>query len=195
MDYGFITGAIQLGNLDPRDESYELRRSPIEELDEVQFSPDKPGKTFKIGRLLCEPFQTRLIEFLRRHKSEFAWTHLDILGIDLTIMVHNLAVDPKIKLVKQKMRSFNPERYAAINTEVDKLVEAGSIREVQYPKWITNIVLVKKTCGKWRVCTNFTDLNRACPKDSFPLPRIDQLVDVTAGHELFNFMDAYSGYN
>ena len=134
MDYGFITRAIQLGNLNPRDEFYEQRGSLVEELDEVQFSPDEPGKTFKIGKLLCEPLRAKLIEFVRKHKSDFAWNHHDIPGIDPTIMVHSLAVDPKIKPVKQKRMFFNLERYAAINAEVDKLVEAGSIRQVQYPE-------------------------------------------------------------
>ncbi|KAL5546344.1 hypothetical protein UlMin_006031 [Ulmus minor] len=83
----------------------------------------------------------------------------------------------------------------AINTEVDKLLKADFIREANYPEWIANVVLVKKANGNWRVCVDFTDLNKACPKDSFPLPRIDQLVDATAGHELLSFMDAYSGYN
>ena len=83
----------------------------------------------------------------------------------------------------------------AINTEVDKLLKAKFIEEANYPDWIANVDLVKKANGNWRVCVDFTDLNRACPKDSFPLPRIDQLVDATAGHELLSFMDAYSGYN
>ena len=69
-------------------------------------------------------------------------------GIDPTVMVHSLAVDPKARPIKQKRRSFNPERYAAINAEVEKLVEAGSIREVQYPEWVANVVLVKKSSGK-----------------------------------------------
>ena len=64
-----------------------------------------------------------------------------------------------------------------------------------YPEWLVNVVLVKKANGKWRMCVDFTDLNKACPKDSFPLPRIDQLVDSTAGHKLLSFMDAFSGYN
>ena len=55
--------------------------------------------------------------------------------------------------------------------------------------------MVKKPNGKWRICIDFTNLNKVCPKDSFPLPRIDQLVDATAGYELLTFMDAYSGYN
>ena len=64
-----------------------------------------------------------------------------------------------------------------------------------YPEWLANVVLVKKANGKWRMCVDFTDLNKACPKDSFPLPRIDQLVDFTAGHKLLTFMDAFSRYN
>ena len=74
-------------------------------------------------------------------------------------------------------------------------MRAGFIREVNYPEWISNVVLVKKANGKWRMCVDFTDLNKVCPKDSFPLPKIDQLVDSTAGHGLLSFMDAFSGYN
>ena len=66
---------------------------------------------------------------------------------------------------------------------------------MEYPEWLVNVVLVKKENGKWRLCVNFTDVNRACPKDSFPLPRIDLIVDATAGHELLGFMDAFSSYN
>ena len=83
----------------------------------------------------------------------------------------------------------------AINTEVDKLLKAKFIKEADYPSWIANVVLLKKANEKWRVCVDFTDLNCACPKDSFPLPRIDQLVDATAEHELLSFVDAYSSYN
>ncbi|CAL2255041.1 unnamed protein product [Prunus armeniaca] len=82
-----------------------------------------------------------------------------------------------------------------MKTEVDKLQAIGFIREVTYPIWLANSVLVKKFGGTWRMCQNYTNLNKACPKDSFPLPRIYQLVDATAGHELLSFMDAYSGYN
>ena len=71
----------------------------------------------------------------------------------------------------------------------------GFIQKVNYPEWISNVVLVKKANGKWKMCVDFTNLNKACPKDSFPLPKIDQLVDSTAGHWLVNFMDAFSGYN
>ena len=116
-------------------------------------------------------------------------------GIDPTIITHRLNVSPSFKPVKQKRRRFAPERQKAINEEVDKLLQAGAIREVEYPEWLANVVLVKKANGKWRLCIDFTDINRACPKDNFPLPRIYLIVDATAGHELLSFMDAFSGYN
>ena len=74
-------------------------------------------------------------------------------------------------------------------------MSAGFIREVYYPDWLANVVLVKKANEKWRMCVDFTDLNKACPKDSFPLPKIDQLVNSTAGHKLLTFMDTFSRYN
>ena len=79
--------------------------------------------------------------------------------------------------------------------EVNKLLAANFIREVYYLEWLANVVMAKKANEKWRMCIDLTDLNSACPKDSFPLPRIDQLVDSTAGHKLLTFVDAFSEYN
>ena len=75
------------------------------------------------------------------------------------------------------------------------MLKAGHIREIQYPKWLANVVLVKKANGKWRMCVDFTVLNKACPKDSYPLHNIDALVDSTSGCKLLSFLDAFSGYN
>ena len=90
---------------------------------------------------------------------------------------------------------FAPERNNAIKDEVQKLMAAKFIQEVYYPDWLANVVMVKKANGKWRMCVDFTDLNKACPKNSYPLPHIDQLVDSTAGHKLLSVMDAFLGYN
>ena len=79
--------------------------------------------------------------------------------------------------------------------DANKLLAADFIRKVYYPDWLANVVLVKKVNGKWRMCVDFTNLNKACPKDSFPLLIIDQLVDSMVGHKLLTFMDAFSGYN
>ena len=78
---------------------------------------------------------------------------------------------------------------------MQKLATTKFIREVYYPDWLANVVMVKKANGKWRMCIDFTDLNKAYPKDSYPLSRIDQLVDSTASHKLLSFIDAFSGYN
>ena len=72
---------------------------------------------------------------------------------------------------------------------------AGLVREVLHPTWLANPVVVRKANGKWRLCIDYTDINKACPKDPFPLPRIDQIVDSTAGCDLLSFLDAYSGYD
>ncbi|KAI3746808.1 hypothetical protein L6452_09249 [Arctium lappa] len=129
------------------------------------------------------------------HYDCFAWTHEDMVGIDPSIISHKLNIDPSFKPVQQKRRKFAPERNKVINDEVDNLLKTGKIREVKYLDWLANVVVVQKKNGKWRVCIDFTDLNKACPKDPFPLPHIDSMVDATAGHELLTFMDAYSGYN
>ena len=115
-------------------------------------------------------------------------------GIDHAVIMHRLNVSPSFKPIKQKRRIFVPERQKAMNEEVVKLLRAEAIREVEYSDWLANVVLVKKENGKWRLCIDFTDINKACPKDSFPLPRIDLIVDATVDHEL-SFMDAFSGYN
>ena len=102
---------------------------------------------------------------------------------------------PSFPPIRQKKRVFAQERDRAIAEEVCKLLEADFIRKVYYPEWLVNVVMVKKANGKWRMCVDFTDLNKACPKDSYLLPHIDLLMDSTAGHQLLSFMDAFSRYN
>ena len=167
----------------------------MEELLDVQLHPTDLSKTTKVGALLPTELRKDFEKFLVENAYVFAWTHEDMPGIDPNFMVYRLNVDPNYKIVQQRRRVFTPERYEVIRLEVEKLKKAGFIEDVIYPSWLANVVLVKKSNGQWRVCVDFTDLNKACPKDSFPLPRIDQLVDATAGHGLLSFMDAYSGYN
>ena len=90
--------------------------------------------------------------------------------IDLTVITHRLNVSPSFKSVKQKRRSFTPKRQKVIYEKVGKLLQADAIKEVEYLEWLANVVLVNKSNGKWRLCIDFTDINKACPKDSFPLP-------------------------
>ena len=105
-------------------------------------------------------------------------------GIDPSVITHQLNVYPSSKPVHQKKRVFVPERDKAIKEEVQKLTTTQFIREVYSPDWLANVVMVKKVNGKWRMCVDFTYLNKVCLKDSYHLPRIDQLVDSIVGHQL-----------
>ena len=102
--------------------------------------------------------------------------------MDSSFICHHLNVNPSITPRKQPPRRSSKEHFDAVKDEVTRLKQAGVIKEVFYPKWLANTVVVKKKNRKWRVCMDFTDLNKACPKDPFPMPRIDQLVDATVGH-------------
>ena len=184
---------IYLNELDIRDE-VNNRPEPSEELESVPLD-DNPEHLAYIGFKLAEDLRSLLTHFLRHNRDVFAWKQIDMGGIDPAIITHRPNVNPSSKPVKQKKRSFALERQKAINEEVGKLLQAGVIREVEYPEWLANVVLVKKANDKWRLCIDFTDFNRACPKDSFPLPLIDLIVDAITGHELLSFMDAFSGYN
>ena len=94
-------------------------------------------------------------------------------GVSPRVIEHKLNVDPEKKPIQKRRQVFTPERNQTITDEVNKLLSAGFIREVYYPEWLANVVLEKKANGKWRICMDFTDLNKACLKDSFPLSRID----------------------
>ncbi|XP_061338845.1 uncharacterized protein LOC133285605 [Gastrolobium bilobum] len=104
-------------------------------------------------------------------------------------------MDPKAKPVAQKKRKFGFDRQKVIDEEIKRLHDAGFIREIKYTTWLSNPVLVKKSNGAWRMCVDYTDLNKVCPKDAYPFPSIDQLVDNASGFQMLSFMDAYSGYN
>ena len=122
-----------------------------------------------------------------------AWTCW--VPINPHVITHHLNVSLSYKPVRQKKRVFAPERDNAIKEEVHELVTAEFICEVYYPNWQANVVIIKKADNKWRMCMDFTNLNKAYPKDSYPLPRIDQLVDSTARHQLLTFVDVFSRYN
>ena len=184
---------IYLDELDMRDEVH-ARPEPLEELESVLLDGN-PEHLAYIGSKFTKDLRNSLTNFLRQNKDVFTWKQADMGGIDPTVITHRLNVSPSFKPVKQKRRSLAPERQKAINEEVGKLLQAGEIREVEYPEWLANVVQVKKANGKWRLCIDFTDINRACPKDSFPLSWIDLIVDATVDHELLSFMDAFSGYN
>ena len=132
---------------------------------------------------------------LFRSIDVFAWNTYEAPGVDPEFICHHLNVNPSIVPKKQPPRRPSKEHTEAVKEEVTKLKQARAIKEVFYSEWLANTVVVKKKSGKWRVCVDFTDLNKACPKDPFPMPKINQLVDATVGHPRMSFLDAFQDYH
>jgi hypothetical protein len=119
-----------------------------------------------------------------------------MLGIPRELVEHTLNMDPKARPVKQPLRWFDEPKCKAIAAELHKLGNTGFIREIKTSTWVSNPMIVpKKNTDVRHVCVDYMSLNKYCPKDPFPLPRIDQIIDSTAGCARLSFLDAYSGYN
>ncbi|KAL0433427.1 UNVERIFIED_CONTAM: hypothetical protein Slati_2677000 [Sesamum latifolium] len=146
----------------------EEKLAVAEEIKNVQIIEGEPKKFTSIGTAMGQKIEEELVHFLRTNSDVFAWSVHDLTGIDLRVMMHKLNVDPNSRPVRQKKRTLGQERNEIIKEEVEKLLTAGYIRPVQYPEWLANIVLVPKPNKKWRMCIDFTDLNRTYPKYSYP---------------------------
>ncbi|XP_048498016.1 uncharacterized protein LOC125496559 [Beta vulgaris subsp. vulgaris] len=151
------------------------RPSPEGETEELSLELERPERMVKIGEDLAAEVNIYLISLLRGQTDIFAFSTDEMPGFDLAFMVHRLNVREEVRAVKQKKRNFSSEKNAAIKEEVDKLLPADFIEPCDYPEWLANVVMVKKANGSWRMYVDFSDLNKACPKDCYPLPRIDQL--------------------
>ncbi|XP_074352910.1 uncharacterized protein LOC141692067 [Apium graveolens] len=167
--------------------------SPLEETEDIEVFEGNPDKTTRIGKNLSSDLKKEITNLIREFSDIFTWVPRDMPGIPEAIARHSLHISRDTRPVRQKQRIFSVGKRAAIDQEVDRLLDAGFIEPVQFPTWISNVVLVKKSNGKWRMCIDYSDVSRACPKDFYLLPNIDQLIDATAGNELLSFMDAFLG--
>ena len=158
----------------------------------VKILPDT-DKYFQIGTSMENQDKVEVLLFLIQNVDVFAWSPYEVPRVDPEFIVHKLNVDPSVPPKKHKPRRLAKKHVEAVKTEVQRLKEVRVIREIYFPEWLANTVVVKKKNGKWRVCVDFTNLNRACSKDPFPMPKIDQLVDSTYGHPRMSFLDAFQG--
>ena len=149
----------------------DLRIEPHETLKEVQLVAGCPEKKTRIGTEMSREVERELIACLKNNCDVFAWSTDDLKGIDPRIAVHRLNMDPSITHIRQKRRDFGPVEDAIIAGEVERILKAGHIEEVRYSDWVCNVVLVEKSPGKWRMCNDFTRLNKFCPKGSLPTPK------------------------
>jgi hypothetical protein len=148
-----------------------------------------------LGSQLSDEQEKTLLRFLFNNKDVFASLANDLYGVNRDIIKHSLNVDPVFRPRNQRLEKMPDDKAEGAQNKVKRLLSASVIREVTYPEWLANTVIVKKANGKWRMCIDFTDLNKVCPKDEFPLPRIDSLVDATATLELMSLLECYSGYH
>jgi len=149
------------------------------DVEQVPLEEERSECTVQLGRDMTALDRESLLSLIQEYKDVFAFGPEEIPGITPTVMEHQLNVDPHHRSVIQKKRHMGLERETTANAEVQKLLEARFIRECQYLEWISNVVLVKKPNRTWRMCVDFTVLNKACTKDSYPLLKIDKLVDAT----------------
>jgi hypothetical protein len=176
--------------------SFKSRPINLEcEIKIVPLDPRVPDKMVTISQDLTPGEEKELLSFLDKNNDVFPWRTSNLIGVSRDIIEHKLKVNPSARPKKQRLRNMSDEKVATTKMEVQRLLDAGFIREVYYPSWLANVVMVKKKNGKWRMCTDFTDLNKSCSKDDFPLTRIDKVVDSAAGCQIMALLDYFLGYH
>jgi len=170
----------------------DVRFEPVEETSPLEL-PN--GHSINLGTGLNSDKRAIITPILVSNTDLFAWSAADLPGVDPLVASHKLSIYKDACYISQKKYKLGEERRLAAKAEADKLLSVGFIEEAQYTTWLSNVVLVKKANDKWRMCVDYTDLNKVCPRDAYPLPNIDRLVDGVAGNKVLSFLDAYSGYN
>ncbi|KAL6178882.1 hypothetical protein ACLB2K_050399 [Fragaria x ananassa] len=167
-----------------------------EKLETINMSNDPATqKLILISNNLSTEERKHLVELLKEFRNVFAWNYEEMPGLDPSLVCHTLNVEPGAKRVVQARRNYHKEDEVQIKQEIKKLLACGFIKPIKHRTWLANIVPVKKKNGQVRVCIDYRDLNKACPKDEFPLPNMDMLIDSTLGQGMLSFMDGFSGYN
>jgi hypothetical protein len=153
---------------------------------------EDPRVTFVSGHLGLEEFDKMMI-ILRKYKDCFAWDYPELPGLSRKLMEHRLPIKEGFLPFQQALRGMAPDIILKIKEEIERLVRVGFIRPTRYVEWLSNIVPVIKKNSKLRICIDFRKLNMATPKDEYPVPVADLLVDVASGYKVISFMDGHSG--
>jgi hypothetical protein len=136
-----------------------------------------------------------MIAMLKEYADCFAWDYTEMPGLDRSIVEHRLPHKSEFRPFQQRARQMKAEVLVEVKKEVAKMLEEVFIRPCRYAEWISSVVPVQKKDGRWRVCVDFRDLNRATPKDECPMPVAEMLINMAAGHKILSFMDGNAGYN
>ncbi|XP_050218777.1 uncharacterized protein LOC126669364 [Mercurialis annua] len=188
------TGSLRIGDI--RLATGKLEDDPAQVQDdllEINLGTEKSPKPIYINAGLDEGFREQLIALLIEFRDCFAWSYEEMPGLDPAIAEHKLPLKSGFRPFRQPPRRMSREVDTLIQDEIKRLEDAKFIREAQYTEWLSNIVPVMKKNGKLRVCVDFRNLNLATPKDEYPMPVADMLIDRAAGHTILSFLDAHSG--
>ena len=154
-----------------------------------------PDKTLNINKNLERSQQGELTKILQKHSIAFAWEYADMKGIDPNTCIHHIYIEENSRLIKQPQRMMNPNLREIVKEELQKLLNVNFIYPISDSRWVSPLVIIPKKNGKWRVCIDYRELNKATLKDHFPLPFINQVLDTLASRKYFSFLDGFSGYN
>ena len=175
--------------------SQRVQASALEEINLAEEDKDNELKTVLIAKDMIEADKQRLTALLKQYKDVFAWSFEDMKGLDPAFCQHQINLHKDAKPVQQRRYRLNPNYAIKVKEEIDKLLKVGFIRPVKKSTWLSPIVVVPKKNGKIRVCVDYRKLNAATVTDAFPLPFTDGILDAVAGHEVYSFLDGFSGYN
>nr|GEW65267.1 reverse transcriptase domain-containing protein [Tanacetum cinerariifolium] len=167
----------------------------VEERVKVAINPEYPEQTIMIGSTLTKEGRNKLCNLLQRNLDIFAWKPADMTSVLRHIVEYHLNVREGCSPIRQTKIGQAADKNQAIHDEVGKLVEAEIMKEVHYHDWLSNLVMVKKHDDSWRTCVDFKDLNKACPKDGYPLLEINWKVESLCGFPFKCFLNAYKGYH
>jgi hypothetical protein len=164
-------------------------------LEEIDIGDGKtPRLTFVNKTLETDP-RNEMIGLLKEYSDCFAWNYIEMPGLSCEIVEHRLPIKFGFRPFKQKARTFCRDLLPRIKDEIHRLLEANFIRSCRYAEWVSNIVPVEKESGKLRVCIDFRNLNRATPKDEYPMPIAYTLINNASGNRIISFLDGNAGYN
>ncbi|XP_059669124.1 uncharacterized protein LOC132314258 [Cornus florida] len=188
--------AIQLEDLESAPSRMEDNKAEVQDpLLKINVGTKKDNRPLFVSALFEPKFQADLIKLLNEYKDYFAWSYEEMPGLSRKLVEHRLPIKKDFQPYKQPPRRMSSEVMLKIKEEIERLLKAGFIRTVRYVEWLSNVVPVMKKNGKLRVCVDFRNLNNATPKDEYPMPVADQLIDSADKHEILSFMDGHSGYN
>jgi hypothetical protein len=154
-----------------------------------------PGRSLNINVNLDEQKQQKLIQVLSKYQQDFSWEYSDMKGIDPQLCTHHICVEKDVWPIRQPQRRLNLHLRYIVKEELQKMLDVDFIYPILDSRWVSPLVIVPKKNGKWRICVDYKELNKATQKDHFSFPFIDQVLDTLAGKKLFYFLDSFSGYN